>query len=101
MQNGLSIGFSLVSIFLSVAGRFVMHKITKENESASLKLSSSPTQDKTHPIEVLIPARNEENYIRECVERIFNQNYPAVGVIVIDDNSTDNTPNILVDLKEK
>ncbi len=44
-------------------------------------------------ISVIVPARNEEKNIAACLHSICKQNYPAhlYQVIVIDDNSIDNT----------
>lgn len=49
-------------------------------------------------VSVCIPARNEENNIRRCVEAVLCQDYPNLEVIVLDDRSTDATPKILRDL---
>lgn len=51
---------------------------------------------------VIIPARNEEAQIRECVQGILQQQYPAhlFEVIVIDDHSTDATPHIIQELQQ-
>ncbi len=46
-------------------------------------------------ISICIPARNEENNIRRCVEAALGQDYPNIEVIVLDDRSTDATPEIL------
>ena len=46
-------------------------------------------------ISVCIPARNEERNIRSCVEAALGQDYPNLEVIVLDDRSTDATPEIL------
>ncbi len=46
-------------------------------------------------ISVCIPARNEERDIEGCVKSLLNQNYPNFEVIVVDDNSTDNTAKII------
>jgi chlorobactene glucosyltransferase len=46
-------------------------------------------------ISVCVPARNEERNIRACVESILAQDYPNFEVIVLDDRSTDATPEIL------
>jgi chlorobactene glucosyltransferase len=43
------------------------------------------------PISVIIPARNEQEHIERCLLSILNQNYPNFEVIMIDDNSNDNT----------
>jgi len=49
-------------------------------------------------ISVCVPARNEERNIRACVQSILAQDYPNFEVIVLDDRSTDATPDILHDL---
>jgi chlorobactene glucosyltransferase len=49
-------------------------------------------------ISVCVPARNEERNIGRCVESILAQDYPNFEVIVLDDRSTDRTPEILRDL---
>ncbi|TLX86529.1 MAG: glycosyltransferase [Thaumarchaeota archaeon] len=43
------------------------------------------------PISIIIPARNEELNIERCLLSILDQNYPNYEVILIDDNSNDNT----------
>lgn len=46
---------------------------------------------------VIIPARNEEACIRQCLQTVLEQQYPAdmFEVIVINDHSTDHTENII------
>ena len=47
-------------------------------------------------VSILIAARNEENYIEECLKSIKDQKYEgAWEVIVVDDRSTDNTYDIV------
>jgi cellulose synthase/poly-beta-1,6-N-acetylglucosamine synthase-like glycosyltransferase len=48
-------------------------------------------------ITVIIPARNEEQYIGRCLQSIIDQSYPTslFEIIVIDDHSTDNTANVV------
>jgi len=52
-------------------------------------------------VSVLIPARNEERNIRECVESLLEQKYAKYEVIVLDDNSEDGTSKILAELKNR
>ena len=40
---------------------------------------------------VLIPARNEQIAMRSCLEMVLASDYPKLEVIVLDDNSVDNT----------
>lgn len=51
-------------------------------------------------VSVIVPVRNEERYIRECVESIFAQDYPTdkMEVIFADGCSTDGTVEILNEL---
>lgn len=46
-------------------------------------------------ISVIVPARNEAKNIRRCVEALLEQTYPNYELIVLDDRSTDATPQIL------
>jgi chlorobactene glucosyltransferase len=48
-----------------------------------------------------VPARNEEPNIANCVGGLLNQDYPDYQVIVLDDNSTDRTWEILQDFAQK
>lgn len=52
-------------------------------------------------VSVCIPARNEENNIRRCVEAILEQDYPNLEVIVLDDRSTDATLTLLKDIASR
>ena len=46
-------------------------------------------------ISILVPARNEEDNIAECLESLQKQDYPNFEVIVLDDNSEDRTAEIV------
>lgn len=45
-------------------------------------------------ISVVVPAYNEEQYIRQCLKSIATQNYRSFECIVVDDASTDGTAGI-------
>ncbi len=49
-------------------------------------------------ISVIVPARNEARNIRRCVEALLVQTYPHYELLVVDDRSTDATPQILHEL---
>jgi len=46
-------------------------------------------------ISVLIPARDEEENITTCLESLQKQDYPNFEILVLDDNSSDNTATIV------
>ena len=57
-----------------------------------------------HPapfISVIVPARNEARNIRRCLEALLAQEYPSFEIIVVDDRSTDATPQILAQLQRE
>lgn len=52
-------------------------------------------------ITIAIPCYNAEKWVTKAVESALNQDYKNVEVIAIDNESKDNTLNILLNLKEK
>ena len=46
-------------------------------------------------ISVIVPARNEQEYIGRCLHSLLEQDYPDFEIIAVDDNSTDRTLQIM------
>lgn len=46
-------------------------------------------------VHVLVPARNEQSNIGDCLAALRAQDYPALRIRVIDDHSSDRTPQII------
>lgn len=46
-------------------------------------------------VSIIIPAYNVEMYIRECLDSALGQTFTDLEVIVVDDGSTDSTPEII------
>jgi chlorobactene glucosyltransferase len=49
-------------------------------------------------ISVMVPARDEAENIGACLESLLKQDYPNFEILVLDDNSTDNTAAIVAGL---
>ena len=49
----------------------------------------------TPPVTILIAAYNEQNHIRATVEGCLQIEYDDFEIVIVDDGSTDETPNIL------
>ena len=52
-------------------------------------------------ITVIVPAYNVEKYLSYCLDSVLEQSYKKLQVIVIDDGSTDTTPQIVDDYANK
>jgi len=50
---------------------------------------------KTKTLTVVIPAYNYAQYIEECIQSVLDQSVKADEIIVVDDESTDNTKEIV------
>ncbi len=59
------------------------------------KMETYPKSTRSPFVSILVPARNEEANIEACVNSLAAQNYPNFEIIILDDESTDKTWDIL------
>lgn len=52
-------------------------------------------------VSVIIPCYNKAPYVKEAIESVINQTFPDIEIIVVNDASTDNSAEIIKELKEK
>jgi len=52
-------------------------------------------------ISVIIPTYNTANLVGEAIESVYNSTYKNFEIIVVDDGSTDNTKQVIEQLKQK
>lgn len=45
-------------------------------------------------ISIIVPVYNMEQYLERCMESIINQTYPTLEIILVDDGSTDRSPQL-------
>jgi glycosyltransferase involved in cell wall biosynthesis len=60
-----------------------------------LEINTKRDQQSFPSVHVVIPCWNAEQWITRAIESVLNQDYPNLGVIVIDDGSTDTSPEII------
>ncbi len=46
-------------------------------------------------LSIIVPVFNGEQFIGEAIENIISQDYPSLEIILVDDGSVDNTPDIV------
>ncbi|WP_129409498.1 glycosyltransferase [Marinitoga lauensis] len=79
--------FQLLGKYLNLYRTFISKKDIKKISKSNLKIS------------IIIPVYNEENVIKKSIESIEKNSYKNFEIIIIDDNSTDRTYDILKELK--
>ena len=52
-------------------------------------------------ISVIIPVYNVERYLVKCIDSVLTQSYKDIEIILVDDGSTDSSPLICDQIKEK
>ncbi|HZC04155.1 MAG TPA: glycosyltransferase [Ktedonobacterales bacterium] len=87
-------GFYLVALARSVADAHSAAPLRRlpDGDTSFSDATQSPR------VSVIVPARDEERNIVRCVESLLAQDYPNVEIIVVDDGSTDATPELLARL---
>ena len=76
-------------------GLLILLTITLVNVLTGPYLRKKITQQETPRVSVLIPARNEERNIEGCIRSLMQQDYPDLEIIVLDDESSDKTAEII------
>lgn len=52
-------------------------------------------------VSIIIPTYNVQDYIEECINSALNQTYPYIEIIIVDNNSTDQTAEKVVQLQKQ
>jgi len=56
---------------------------------------------KKHLVSVVMPVYNEEKTVKRAIESVLSQTYNEIELLIIDDGSTDSTPQIINELAKK
>ena len=52
-------------------------------------------------VSIVIPIYNAEKYLRQCLDSLVSQTLKEIEIICVDDGSTDNSKNIIIDFIKK
>ena len=89
--------FILIAIFLTVFYfALIIYYRVAFTAIPTINKSTNQQINKT-TLSIIIPARNEEHNIENCLQSILQNNYPTqlLEIIVVDDHSTDATPEMV------
>jgi glycosyltransferase involved in cell wall biosynthesis len=91
------INYSVSIILIAICGSWVfLIKSMIDSFRLTPYLDKFENKSKSTPrVSVILPARNEENFIKKCLDSLTKQNYQNYEVIVIDDSSDDSTGKII------
>lgn len=87
--------FIMIFLYISIALLGIYLAVTLFNIFAGPSLLKAPRRELTPKVSLLIPARNEERNIKNCLSGLVAQDYPDLEIIVLNDQSTDSTGEIV------
>jgi glycosyltransferase involved in cell wall biosynthesis len=89
--------YSLTAILIGVCGAWViLIKSMVDSFRFTPYLDKFENTSKSSPkVSIILPARNEEEFIGKCLDSLIKQDYENYEIIVIDDSSDDATGEII------
>ncbi len=52
-------------------------------------------------VSVIVPVYNTEKYLKECLDSLVGQTLEDIQIVIVDDGSTDSSPDIIADYKAR
>ena len=83
------------------SSHYLTNRFPSTTVTSNTTIAMEHSSNKLPFVSIIVPARNEEQNIANCIRSLLTQNYPHFEVIAVDDNSTDNTLEILMNIRGK
>ena len=95
--------YTLTAILIGVCGAWIfLLKSMLDSFRLTPYLDKFENTSKTNPkVSIILPARNEEEFIGKCLDSLVKQDYENYEIIVIDDSSEDRTGEIISEYAKK
>jgi len=95
--------YSLTAILIGVCGAWIfLIKSMTDSFRLTPYLDKFENTSKSFPkVSIILPARNEEDFIGKCLDSLIKQDYENYEIIVIDDSSEDKTGKIILEYAKK
>ena len=97
------LNYSLSAILIGISGAWVfLIKTMADSFRLTPYLDRFGNTAKTFPkVSIILPARNEEEFLGKCLDSLIDQDYKDYEIIVIDDSSEDSTGKIISEYAKK
>jgi len=82
--------------FLMYAGQRKMYLLKRPPKPLPPEFADDPPS-----VTIIVPAKDEGERIRACIESCLSQDYPRLDVVTIDDRSVDETGRVMDDIAAK
>jgi len=95
--------YSLTAILIGVCGAWIfLIKSMTDSFRLTPYLDKFENTSKSFPkVSIILPARNEEEFIGKCLDSLIQQDYENYEIIVIDDSSKDTTGELISEYAKK
>jgi len=95
--------YTLSAILIGICGAWIfLIKSMVDSFRLTPYLDKFENTSKSHPkVSIILPARNEEEFIGKCLDSLIKQDYENYEIIVIDDSSEDSTGKIISEYAKK
>ncbi len=89
--------YTLVAILVLVTATWIslIRSMSQTFQKAPFLEDYEQTKHDPLKVSIILPARNEEDYIKKCIDSLLKQDYPNYEIIAIDDSSEDSTGHII------
>lgn len=93
--------FTVIMVGISFTWIYLI-KSMKDSFRLTPRLDEYQISEIKNPkVSIILPARNEEEYIGKCLDSLLDQNYEDYEIIAIDDSSEDKTGKIISEYAKK
>lgn len=91
------LNYILTAIMIGVAGAWIfLIKSMTESFAHTPRLDEFDKSERAGPrVSVIVPARNEEGFIKRCLDSLIKQDYEDYEIIAVNDSSEDKTGDII------
>ena len=95
--------YTLTAILIGICGAWIfLIKSMLDSFRLTPYLDKFENTSKTNPkVSIILPARNEEEFVGKCLDSLVKQDYENYEIIVIDDSSEDKTWEIISEYAKK